>query len=81
MMPRFIEFHEIKPDGTCQPALGSDSVLLWNTLSLSRTRTRAQAHADSLRGVGKTYVGFRVLAGPTLSEAVPVSSVLQLKVS
>lgn len=67
-MPMYLRF--IEAGG--QEALGSDSTFfnVQNT-NLDRLHRCALAHAHSLRTVGRTYVGYRYLQGPSLLQAYP----------
>ena len=74
-MPRWIRFLERKPNGKISEALGSDSLIPITSYSRHSTHARALAYAKSLRGVGKRYLGYCYLSGPSLLRAVETSEV------
>ena len=61
-------------DESRHAAPGSDSTFfnVQNT-NLDRLHRKALAHARSLRGVNKTYIGYTFLQGPSLLQAYPAS--------
>lgn len=74
-MPRWIRFFERKPNGSVSEALGSDSVLPVNSYFRHNTHAKALAHAKSLKGLGKRYLGYCYLHGSSLLNATEFSEV------
>jgi hypothetical protein len=75
MMPRWIRFLERKPNGSVSEALGSDSVLPVNSYFRHGTHNKALAHARSLKGVGKRYIGYNLLNGSSLLNATAFNEI------